>query len=475
MNCLPNRFSFLEYGCVQSYEDIVASPAFLQDLKALNTAIVQALEAAGEDAVINGNVLYRNKLENFHEAEFSPEMEPKRRALVAVAQRSRSFVEVGVAGGHAVLLALHANPALKAVGIDMAERLKPFWPPVDVFVPAAAHWLETRFPDRFRMIRKEAVAGLQDVAQTCPFGPVDMVHLDGGKKGRIQELEAIWPALAGQGYLMQGDYPNGHVQGDTAMMIARGLARDVTDPDLLAVYSKLFRTLEIGEDVLADSVELEDLKGKRVLVCTAHQDDEVLFAGGLLEQSAQNSQVTVACFFRPAEGRKDTETRGNSMRQVCDWLGVAHFQYPFAVEAHHRPLRRFIALNNDHQDSAAQQLRPIHRHGLYPLLQGAAFAAIQQFKPDIVITHNQAGEYGHREHVLLSCAVQDAARAADVSQLLVFGNGLADKPALTVRYDMRRKKQAFKFYMPHWNGPKIYDFALDPETFMRKALFPVPG
>ncbi len=462
---------------MQSYEDVVTAPAFLQDLDALNTTIVQALEAAGEAAVINGNVLYRNKLENFHKADFSPEMDPKRRAMVALAQRARCFVEVGVAGGHAVLLALHANPDLKVVGIDMAERLKPFWPPVEVFVPAAANWLETRFPDRFRMIRKEAVAGMQEVAQTCPFGPIDLVHLDGGKKGRIQELAAIWPALARHGYLMQGDYPNGHVQGDTAMMIARGLARDVTDPALQTANSNLFRTLEIGEGVLADSFDLEDFKGKRVLVCTAHQDDEVLFAGGLLDQIAQTSQVTVACFFRPAEGRKDTETRGTSMRHVCDWLGVAHVQYPFAVEAHHRPLRRFIALDADLRGEAAKpQVRPLHRHGLYPILSGAAFAAIQQFKPDIVITHNQAGEYGHREHVLLSCAVQDAARAADVSQLLVFGHGLADDtPALTVRYDTRRKKQAFKFYMPNWNGVRMYEFALDPETFVRKPLFPVPG
>ncbi|PKP69017.1 MAG: hypothetical protein CVT83_04755, partial [Alphaproteobacteria bacterium HGW-Alphaproteobacteria-5] len=161
-------------GAADRCEEILVSEPFLHDLAGLNGAILAALEAAGEPAVINGNVLYANKVENFHEVGFAPEMAAKRRALVGMAQRSRAFVEVGVAGGHAVLLALHANPDLRVVGIDLAERLRPFWPPVEVFVPAAAAWLEQRFADRFRLIRAEAVAGLREVARSLPIGPVDM-------------------------------------------------------------------------------------------------------------------------------------------------------------------------------------------------------------------------------------------------------------------------------------------------------------
>lgn len=460
---------------MQSYDDVIASPAFLEDLNALNAAIVQSLEDAGEAAVINGNVLYTNKLKDFHKAEFSEDMEPKRRALVAMAQRSRCFVEVGVAGGHAVLLALHANPDLKAVGIDMAVRVKPFWPPVDIFVPAAAAWLETRFPERFRLIRKDAIEGLKDVAQTRPFGPVDMLHLDGGKKGRIQELEAIWPALAEHGYLMQGDYPNGHVQADTAMMIERGLAREIIDADYPPADSKLFKAVETGQRVLSESVVLKDFKGKRILVCTAHQDDEVLFAGGLLGKVAKDAEVTVACFFRPAEGRKDTDTRIGAMRQVCESLGAGCVQYPFAVESHHRPLRRFVVLHSEPKENQGRKVRPIGRHGLYPVLRDTAFAAIRQYRPDIVITHNREGEYGHREHVLLHHAVVEAARHADTPMLLSFGVGQEGRPGLTVTYDKRRKKKLFDVYMPQWDGPRLYEFALKPETYVREALFPVSG
>jgi predicted O-methyltransferase YrrM len=191
-----------------SAEDILASAAFRSDLDGLNRTILASLTAAGEPAVINGNVLYANNVEKFETAGFSDIMAAKRRALVAMAQRSRAFVEVGVAGGHAVLLTLHANPDLRVVGIDLAQRLRPFWPAVEVFVPAAAAWLEARFPDRFRLIKADAVDGLREVAQTRPIGAVDMLHLDGGKDGRMAELEAIWPALAPRAWLMQGDYAN---------------------------------------------------------------------------------------------------------------------------------------------------------------------------------------------------------------------------------------------------------------------------
>ncbi|PKQ11795.1 MAG: hypothetical protein CVT70_12760 [Alphaproteobacteria bacterium HGW-Alphaproteobacteria-1] len=459
-------------GAADRCEEILVSEPFLHDLAGLNGAILAALEAAGEPAVINGNVLYANKVENFHEVGFAPEMAAKRRALVGMAQRSRAFVEVGVAGGHAVLLALHANPDLRVVGIDLAERLRPFWPPVEVFVPAAAAWLEQRFADRFRLIRAEAVAGLREVARSLPIGPVDMVHLDGGKAGRLDELAAIWPALAPRAWLMHGDYAHGLVREAAHDMVARGLARAPADGLFDVAHDKRFRVLETGPAVAALCPELGDFDGKRVLVCTAHQDDEVLFAGGLLSEIAPRAEVTVACFFHPAEGRADTTTRLDALARVCASLGVAHVQYPFAVEGGPRTLRRFISLPSDPEDLRERPRRALARHPLFPLLTAAAEGAMRLYAPDIVITHNEVGEYGHREHVLVHHAVRAAALRAGVPTLLSYGEGMAGA-GLTVTPDREAKRALFAPYLPQWDGVARYDFALGPERFLRVPLFAV--
>lgn len=457
---------------MQSYDDVITSQDFLSDLQSLNTVIAQSLTAAGLPVIINGNVCYSDKNEDFDKGTLSSLMEPKRKALVAMAQRSRCFVEVGIAGGHAVLLALHANPGLRVIGIDLAVQAKPSWPRVDIFVPAATDWLSKRFPDRFRFVKQDAIDGLRQVAQEPAFGPVDMVHLDGGKLHRMEELAAIWPALAAHGYLMQGDYRNGNVRAATREMIQCGLAREVPEDDLPAMQHRTFKVVEIGPEVLAQSVRLRDFKGKRVLLCTAHQDDELLFAGGLLSRIAGISEVNIACFFRPTKGRKDSETRVEAMQRVCADLGVSCIQYPFAVEAPYRRLRRFIAANDDSGELQDQPLHPLEDHGLYPIVVEAAVAALQHHEPDIVITHNPVGEYGHLEHIFLHRIIMEAARRTGITTVMTFGIGQEHRNGLTVTYSAWRKKRLFKHYRPQWDGLKMYDFALEPERFVREALFP---
>ena len=115
-----------------SYEDAINSRAFLDDLSSLNQAIADGLKQAGEPVAINGNVCYAHMREDFHTSDLAPSMEPKRRALHRLAQESNCFAEVGVAGGLAALLALHSNPGLKYIGIDLGQRLRDSWPPVDI-------------------------------------------------------------------------------------------------------------------------------------------------------------------------------------------------------------------------------------------------------------------------------------------------------------------------------------------------------
>lgn len=459
---------------MHSYDDVITSKGFLSDLTSLNSVIAQSLKDAGLPVIMNGNVCYSDKDEDFDSGTLSSVMEPKRRALVAIAQRARCFVEVGIAGGHAVLLALHANPDLRVIGIDLAEHAKPSWPRVDIFVPAATAWLEQRFPDRFRFLRREAIEGLRMVAETAPFGPVDMVHLDGGKLHRMEELAAIWPGLAEHGYLMQGDYRNGNVRASTRQMIDSGLARELRDDDLPAMQNRTFRVVEIGPGVLGQSLRLKDFRGKRVLLCTAHQDDELLFAGGLLSRIAGLAEVNVVCFFRPMKERKDSQTRVRAMQSLCAELGVSCSQYPFAVEAPYRRLRRYIAQGDGDGAAPVTLLRPLESHGLYQTLLETAVSTLRLYEPDIVITHNPVGEYGHLEHIFLHKTMMEAARRVKITTLMTFGAGQEHRGGLTVTYDTRQKKRLFKHYKPQWNGLKMYDFALDPERFVREPLFPTP-
>lgn len=259
----------------KTHDEILQSADFRNQLASLNQVIVDSLTAHGEAPVINGNVLYSHKQDDFLHAEPSPLLQNKRQAFVEAMHNSECLVELGVAGGHGILLALHANSEVRCIGIDLAERLRPTWPAVDIYVPEAFEWFAEHFPDRVKMIRADAIAGLRQVAEEQPFGCVDAVHLDAGKNNRWEELSEIWPVLSRKATLIQGDARNGKVRDASDRMIRFGLARSVRD-------AGLFQVLDVGEEILASSLTLADLDQKRVLLCVAHQDDETLFAGHFL-------------------------------------------------------------------------------------------------------------------------------------------------------------------------------------------------
>ena len=359
----------------------MSSQTFQEDLDQLNRVIAEGLARAGEPIAMSGNVCYAHMTPDFHLAELSAGMEPKRRALHETAQSSTCFAEVGVAGGHAALLALHSNPALKFIGIDLGQRLRASWPPVDIYVPLAFDWLQNRFPDRVKLYMAPAVDGLRQAVEDRPFGPIDLLHLDAMKNSRIDELEAVWAGLAGRCYLLQGDNKNGHVQDSTNKLIEAGLARRVTSSRFMNIANPTYDLLETGPDLAADKVSLNSLKDDRILVCVCHQDDETLFCGSTLAHLKGSADVTVASFFRPAPNRPDTFTREAAMQRVCDAVGARRVQLPFALERDQRRMQRFIRMPAAGSSDEPEILRPLPRHGLFQLLSGSAFALMEQYKP----------------------------------------------------------------------------------------------
>jgi LmbE family N-acetylglucosaminyl deacetylase len=450
-------------------EDILASQEFRNDLNSLNAALEVALRAAGEPVAISGNVCYTHLLENFPQAELSLQMAEKRAAIVLMAQRASCFAEVGVAGGHAILLALHANPDIRCVGIDIAERLSPSWPPVEIFVPAAFEWFKEHYPNRVIMHKDLAKRGLRWLARRQPFGSVDMLHLDGEKRKRLAELNAIWPGLAPLAYLMQGDSKNGFVTASTAQMMTQGLARPTCDTALRDLDQTMFQCIEVGRSIIGRHKQLPDLTGKKVLLCVAHQDDETLFAGRLLQALQGKAHVTVACFFQPAKGRADTDTRIGAMQKICADVGADLVQFDFVMDKTLPNLRRYVRAAREPAHIREKIRKGIEHFPLFQAMETIAFDAVRQFTPDVVITHNGVGEYSHREHILLHYVVKAAATRAGLPEILVFGIG-QDGDGFVVAGDPVAKSPLFAHYLPQWDGPGRYNFAHAPEVLLPVKL-----
>lgn len=143
-----------------------------------------------------------------------------------------------------------------------------------------------------------------------------------------------------------------------------------------------------------------------LLVVHAHPDDEASSTGGLLRLAANRGHTTVLV----------TCTNGDLGETKGPAQGLAPQQYP-----EHRP--RLAAIRHQELMAAAQVLRVTH---LYPLdyhdsgMQGwetnhaaQAFAQvdvaeaasqlvriIRQHCPDVVITYDENGGYGHPDHIM---------------------------------------------------------------------------
>src|SRR2546421_5398739 len=133
------------------------------------------------------------------------------------------------------------------------------------------------------------------------------------------------------------------------------------------------------------SVPLKDVRGfHHVLVIFPHADDEAITCGGSLHRfSAAGSKVTLVLLTKGEKGTSNA-TRGASLKDirtkeaqaVTAILGISRLiQEDFgdgALHAKKQELRMFIA------------------------------ALIEQEKPDLLITYDLSGLYGHADHITCS-------------------------------------------------------------------------
>ncbi|MCA9371791.1 PIG-L family deacetylase [Candidatus Woesebacteria bacterium] len=123
---------------------------------------------------------------------------------------------------------------------------------------------------------------------------------------------------------------------------------------------------------------------KHILVLFPHPDDEVFSCGGTIKQAVKKGiRVTVATMTKGEKGTPDGHeelslktTRAQELQKALSYLGVTDF------------------ILNDFGDGELEHKRT----------EITAYVAnlIKQLKPDLVITYDTSGFYGHPDHIVLA-------------------------------------------------------------------------
>lgn len=189
-----------------AFDDVMHSQAWREKLLDLNATIADCLRRNDEPVRMNGNLFYRHKQRDFYDQPWIPDFDAKRRNFFTLARRSEKLFEIGVNGGHSMLLALMANPDLKCVGIDVCAQLDPSWARVDIYVPAAFRWLETNFPGRVELLTGNSLVVAPHYALDHSGAGIDFLHLDGAKDTHLREVLALRDVMKNGAYIVHDDF-----------------------------------------------------------------------------------------------------------------------------------------------------------------------------------------------------------------------------------------------------------------------------
>lgn len=129
-----------------------------------------------------------------------------------------------------------------------------------------------------------------------------------------------------------------------------------------------------------------------LLVVSTHQDDEMLFFGGTIPYYVSQGK-TVGVVYMADCGRE-------RYAEAIDGLWSCGLQY--------HPI--FIGFEDKRPDSYE---KAVDLWGMSNT-ESALAALIRRYKPEVIVTHDVDGEYGHPQHMVTSAAVQSAVtKAAD--------------------------------------------------------------
>jgi LmbE family N-acetylglucosaminyl deacetylase len=185
--------------------------------------------------------------------------------------------------------------------------------------------------------------------------------------------------------------------------------------------------------------------GKKVLVVVSHQDDESLFFGGLLTSISGASELTVVCMSE-AKQKRDVEGRNAFFRNACQIVDARPVLTSF------RDARHVWS----HVDLFFRK-RPEQVEAMRKFLQAQAVS----LRPDIVVTHNEQGEYGHCYHKVVH---RVCCQVFDPRKLYFVGRGSRRSgQQIVVEYDAEKKKRLMDCY-------PTFDAATFSKRFFREVI-----
>lgn len=211
-----------------SYDALIASPGWQADLLALNRCLVDSLVAAGEPPLVGGNPFYRHmQQDSILTSKYMTRNDRKRRRLFDIARLGRTLFEIGVNGGHGLLLEKSANPALLCTGIDLCQTSGFGHPRADIYCPAAMDWLSRRFPGDMRFLVGNSSDLLPAYVRDHAGTAIDILRIDGARSNYYSDFNMLRPLLHA-GSLVIFDDPRWPV---ARAGIERAMAEGLLTPD----------------------------------------------------------------------------------------------------------------------------------------------------------------------------------------------------------------------------------------------------
>lgn len=184
---------------------------------------------------------------------------------------------------------------------------------------------------------------------------------------------------------------------------------------------------------------------KKALLIFPHPDDEALTCGGLIKKlSQEGKEITYLCLTKGEKGQegaifdpKLAEIRSKELKKVAEILGITKL------------------IHDDFGDGELPKKRKS--------LEKRIKEVIEEEKPDLVVTYDKSGLYGHPDHIVVSEIVTN----------IIVGEGLSTLPMGRVKNPPLRKISLWYISFP----PKFYRFtklplhmAENPKFLKRKTM-----